>query len=300
MEQVKVNLKHKDRLFRLIFGNEKYKENTLALYNALNNTSYENAEELELTTIEDVIYIGMKNDLSFLIEDCMNLYEQQSTYNPNMPLRGFLYFSKLYDKYLSIHQCNIYGKKLIRIPTPKYVVFYNGSEAREVAVEKLKLSHAFLTEVSEGEFEWTATMYNLNHGENQNLLQKCRPLYEYTYFIKKIQTYQSKYELWEAVNKAVDECIQENILKTFLLTHKAEVIDVTITEFNQEVYEKSIWEQGLEQGLAQGLEQGLEQGLQALVQSLSLFISDTDALYQAVTQNKNYKNISKEHILKYL
>ncbi len=300
MEYVRVNLQHKDRLFRLIFGNEKYKDNTLALYNALNNTSYENAEELELTTIDDVIYIGMKNDLSFMIEDCMNLYEQQSTYNPNMPLRGFLYFSKLYDKYLSINQCNIYGKKLIRIPTPKYVVFYNGSETRELAIEKLKLSDAFLTNTSKGEFEWTATVYNLNHCNNQELLKKCRPLYEYTYFIKKIQIYRQRLELLEAVNRAVNECIQENILKTFLLTHKAEVIDVTITEFNQEVYEKSIWEEGLEQGLERGLEQGLECGLEALVKSLSVWISDTEALYQAVIKNENYKNISKEHMLKYL
>ena len=123
MEQIKINPQHKDRLFRLIFGNEKYKENTLALYNALNNTTYENVEDLELTTIEDVIYIGMKNDLSFLIGDYMNLYEQQSTYNPNMPLRGFLYFSKLYDKYLSINQCNIYGRKLVKIPTPNMSFF---------------------------------------------------------------------------------------------------------------------------------------------------------------------------------
>ena len=107
ISSVKVNRKHKDRLFCLIFGNEKYRKNTLALYNTLNGTDYPDENAIELTTIEDALYIGMKNDLSFIIEDVLSLYEQQSTYNPNMPLRGLLYFSKLYDKYLITHKCNI-------------------------------------------------------------------------------------------------------------------------------------------------------------------------------------------------
>ena len=95
--------------------------------------------------------------------------------------------SKLYDKYLTVHQCNIYGKHLIKLPTPNYVVLYNGRKEIDSAITKLKLSDAFITKVPNGEFEWTATMYNLNHPDNQDLLQKCRPLYEYTYLIRKIQ-----------------------------------------------------------------------------------------------------------------
>ncbi len=300
MGSVKVNKKHKDRLFCLIFGDEKYKQNTLALYNALNNTTYDDVSALELTTIEDVLYIGMKNDLSFIIEDTLNLYEQQSTYNPNMPLRGLLYFSKLYDKYLTINKCNIYGKTLIKIPTPNYVVLYNGKKEVESAVTKLKLSDAFIKKVSNSEFEWTATMYNLNHADNSELLKKCRPLYEYTCFIRKIQVYSKTEELYNAVNQAVEECIQENILKEFLLAHKAEVIDVTITEFNQEVYEKGIREEGIQEGIQQGIQQGLEQGLKVLVQALSQSIADNEKLYQIVIQNEEYKDKTREQVLKYL
>ena len=139
-------------------------------------------------------------------------------------------------------------------------------------------------------------MYNLNHPDTQDLLQKCRPLYEYTYLIKKIQLYSKAKPLYDAVNQAVEECIQENILKEFLLAHKAEVIDMTLTEFNQEIYEKGI----LEDGIQLGLQQGLEQGLKVLVQSLSLSITDPEKLYQIVIQNDEYKNKTREQVFKYL
>ena len=125
-EETKVNKRYKDRLFRLLFGNEKYKENTLALYNALNGTSYSNVDDLTIYTIDDVIYIDMKNDVAFILDSELNIWEQQSTHNPNMPLRGLMYFGKLYDKYITDVHKNVYRKKLVEIPTPKYVVFYNG------------------------------------------------------------------------------------------------------------------------------------------------------------------------------
>lgn len=125
---MKLNREHKDRLFRFIFSN---KENLLSLYNALNGTAYNNVEDLEVTTMEDVIYIDMKNDVSFLLDCELNLYEHQSTFNPNLPLRGLLYFGKQYNKYVEKNKCNIYGTKLIELPTPKYVVFFNGKDMEE-------------------------------------------------------------------------------------------------------------------------------------------------------------------------
>ena len=288
MSTIKVNKKHKDRLFCLIFGDEKYKHNTLSLYNALSNTNYEDINALELTTIEDVLYIGMKNDLSFIIEDILTLYEQQSTYNPNMPLRGLLYFSKLYDKYLTVHQCNIYGKHLIKLPTPNYVVLYNGRKEIDSAITKLKLSDAFITKVPNGEFEWTATMYNLNHPDNQDLLQKCRPLYEYTYLIRKIQLYSKTKSLYDAVNQAVEECIQENILKDFLLAHKAEVIDMTLTEFNQEIYEKGILEDGIQLGVQQG------KNSINMLNALLLSANRIDDLKRAIVDEEYQAQLMKE------
>ena len=98
--EIKINREHKDRLFRLIFGREENKKNLLELYNALNDTHYSKLDDLKLTTIEDVIYMGMKNDVSLLIHSRMALFEHQSTYNPNMPIRGMMYAAKLYDKHI--------------------------------------------------------------------------------------------------------------------------------------------------------------------------------------------------------
>ena len=103
-----INRKHKDRLFRLVFQK---KEDLLSLYNAVNGSSYKNADELEITTLDDVIYMGMKNDISFMIGSVLNLWEHQSTLNPNLPLRGLLYFSSLYRKYVEQNGINIYSKK---------------------------------------------------------------------------------------------------------------------------------------------------------------------------------------------
>ena len=258
-----VNKKYKDRLFRLLFGSESYKENTLALYNALNGTSYTNADDVTIYTIDDVIYIDMKNDVAFILDSDLSLWEQQSTHNPNMPLRGLMYFGKLYDKYITDTNKNVYRKKLVTIPTPKYVVFYNGVEQRP-AVEKLRLTDAFIHEDRSGAFEWTATVINLSHPELDPRLLACKVLADYTTFVRKVQEYKLETNLERAINKAVNECIKEGILKDILLLHKAEVIELVLTEFNKELYEQGLkedaWEEGLEEGRAAGIELGLAEG----------------------------------------
>jgi len=243
----KTNKKYKDRLFRLIFADEKNKKNTLSLYNMLNNSSYENEEDLEITTIEDVLYIKMKNDLSFIIADTMNLYEQQSTHNPNMPLRGFLYFGNLYEKYLDTNGLTLHTNSQVKIPTPNYVVFYNGVSARP-PMEKLYLSDAFQISDNRHEFEWTATVINLNHPDNRSLLKRCKPLHDYTLLVSKIQTHKKSGTLKQAINKAVDECIADNILAEFLKSHRAEVLKVYLAEVNEEVLRKRLKEEGFDEG----------------------------------------------------
>ena len=111
---LKINSKYKDRLFCLIFGDETKKQNIISLYNALNGTDYSDDEDIKVTTIDDALYINMKNDVSFIIDSYMSMFEQQSTKNPNMPLRGLMYFGNLYDSYIESNGLNIYGKKLIK------------------------------------------------------------------------------------------------------------------------------------------------------------------------------------------
>jgi hypothetical protein len=257
--EVQPNRQYKDRLFRLLFGNEKYKDNLLVLYNALNHSNYENADDIEITTIDDVIYLGMKNDVAFIIDFYLSLYEQQSSFNPNMPLRGMFYFSDSYSRFITRGKYNIYGHKLIRIPTPRYVIFYNGDEKR-ADIEKLRLSDAFIHPDDSGEFEWTATLISLNPGQNEELLENCKPLREYAIFVNKIKEYTKKLSLADAVEKAVQECIEEGVLADFLRIHRAEVLDVCIKEFNEEVYRKGIWEEGAEEGFERGVKHGMERG----------------------------------------
>lgn len=245
--EFKINTKYKDRLFRLLFGKEEYKENILSLYNALNNTEHNDPKDIEITTIDDAIYIGMKNDVSILIDSYLTLWEQQSTYNPNMPLRGLMYFGEMYDSYITKKKHNIYGSTLIKIPTPKYIIFYNGVEER-AEVEELHLSDAFIQESDANKFQWTATMINLNNGKNVKLLEKCKPLSDYMFLVSLIRKFQKTMKFEDAVDKAVVECINREILADFLTKHRAEVKDVCITEFNEKAFVDGIHEEGRQEG----------------------------------------------------
>ena len=242
-----INQKYKDSLFRLLFGREDMKDNILSLYNALNNTSYSNPEDLEIRTLSDAVYIKMKNDVAFLIDSFLPLWEQQSTYNPNMPLRGLMYFSDLYNAYITDKELNIYGTKLISIPTPQYVVFYNGDVSKP-PIMTLRLSDSFMNKRDDNNFEWTAIMYNLNKGQNDELLFKCKPLSDYMTLVNYVKYYKKEHTIKEATDKAVTRCINENILKDILLKNRAEVMNMVITEFNEEVFVKGIREEGREEG----------------------------------------------------
>ena len=213
MSKESIKRNHKDTLFRWIFGrmDEQSKRWRLELYNAINNSSYTNPDELELTTIEDVIYISMKNDLSFLVDSKMTLYEQQSTYNPNMPLRGFMYFSQLYEQWFIKNKKDLYSNSLLKIPTPQYIVFYNGDKKME-DIKKFRLSDAFLIPDKSGDFEWTATFININEGHNESLNKKCKPLYDYNRFVNRIKRNLAEgMQNIDAIQEAIEWAIKENL-----------------------------------------------------------------------------------------
>ena len=120
-----VNRQYKDRLFRMVFSK---KEDLLSLYNAINRTEYTNPDDLEVTTLENALYLSMKNDLGFLVSVVLNLYEHQSTLNPNMPTRALLYFARMYEDYITKHNINIYSSAPKKLPFPQHIVFYNGTK----------------------------------------------------------------------------------------------------------------------------------------------------------------------------
>ena len=262
-----VQKKYRDALFRKIFHQ---KDVLLELYNALSGNHYTDVSELIINTIDDVIYLGYKNDISFIVRGTLSLYEHQGTLNPNMPLRGLIYFGKQYEGYIKQHSLNIYGKRQVMIPFPQYVIFYNGVDPFPSGEDymELHLSDAFIQSDHEhGKpcLECTARVYNINYGHNKDLMKRCRTLEEYSIFISRISGYvREDVPLKDAIDTAVQDCIRDHILRDFLVKHRAEVVGMLLEEFDMEEYIKmerrDSYADGLEDGLSKGEAIGLSKG----------------------------------------
>lgn len=228
-----VNDEHKDRVFKFLFGNPENKQWTLALYNAINGSSYDNPDDIQFNTIEDAVYLGMKNDASFIfvVMNELDLWEHQSTYNPNMPMRFFIYAAKLYEKYINSSDYYQYSSKLQTAPRPRCICFYNGT-AKQPERKVLRLSEAF---GGEGDIEVLVTMLNINYGKNKALMEACKPLYEYAWLVETIRVNQrTMRNLEAAIDATIDEMPDEFVIKKFLLQNKAEVKGMFLTEYDQE------------------------------------------------------------------
>ena len=253
---------YKDRLFISIFGkdNEQSKKWRLDLYNALRGTNYTDPDALELNTIENVIYLTMRNDISFLVDSQMTLFEQQSTFNPNMPLRGLMYFAQLYQMHLAKQGRTLFRTTLTKIPNPKFIVFYNGTKETEDR-EVLKLSDAFEIKDDSGQYEWTAELININPNHNKPLQQKCKPLYDYVRYVSQVNVNKRLgMQVKEAVNRAVEWAIRENLLDGYFKQQKEEILANSLTEFDAEEAYRDIRNDGYEEGLAEGREAGRVEG----------------------------------------
>lgn len=183
------------------------------------------------------MYIGMKNDLSFLLKDEMNLYEHQSTFSPNFPLRGLFYFADLYRRIVGNHK-DLYSRRLIKLPTPQFIVFYNGVQ-KEPERRILTLSDAFAKKNTSfaPSLECTAIVLNINCGSNRALLEKCTKLREYSQFVGKVrENLAKKMRIEGAVDAAVMECIKEGILADLLKGSREEVMNTLLTEYNEELH----------------------------------------------------------------
>ena len=257
-KRIFVKRKYKDILFRYVFRDKK---EILQLYNAINRTNYSNADDLVITTMEDVIYIGMKNDLSFIIVNELNLYEHQSTINENMPLRGFLYFAKMYESYVEMHGMNRYQKLRLKLPFPRFIVFYNG-EQEVPEVFEMRLSESFDKKDEEPALECIAKIININYGHNEELLNSCKRLHDYSYFVARVREYAKQgYGQKEAIVHTVDECIEKEILDDVLIKHRAEVEDMFLTKFDKKMYEEALRIDAREEGFREGRKLGQEIGL---------------------------------------
>ena len=242
-----VNRNYKDTVFRMLFSDRK---NLLSLYNAVNQKHYTDPEDLEIVTLENAIYMGMKNDLAFIIDTNLYLYEHQSTYNPNMPLRDLFYISNEYQKLLD--KKSLYSSSLQKIPAPNFIELYNGTDTLSDFSEH-RLSSAFENLSGEPKLELIVTVLNINEGHNALLMEHCQTLKEYSQYVAKVRKYTAGMPLDQAVEYAVDECIKENILADFLRKNRAEVISMSIFEYDKEEEEKKLRKAEYEAGIQKGV-----------------------------------------------
>ncbi len=260
------NRNHKDRLFVRIFSDLEHKDWIISLVNALSGTHYTEDELVEVNTIEEILYIKMKNDVSYLIDHQLFLVEHQSSYNPNMPLRGFIYFGQLYDSYIQQHNLNVYSTRRIKLPRPQFFVMYNGP--KEVPdVSKLRLSDSFEQDERRGphkshrpqevEFEWTATMYNINAGHNDSLLNACLPLQQYSEFVSMIHRGRlSGLTLDATLALAVDYAIENNFFDGLFRKLKGDVMSILFKEYTDEEANALFYNDGHDVGYDEGFEAG--------------------------------------------
>lgn len=234
-----VNREYKSTLFTFMLSQKEY---ALQVYNALNNSNYDNPEDITITTLENAVFINRYNDVSYLFNSTLQLYEHQSTYNPNMPLRSLFYLVQTYEKLIT-NRRKFFGSRLIQIPTPKCIVFYNGTKETEDIVT-MKLSDAFTNQKAEGDLELTVHMINVNYGHNKELLDKCEVLRGYSLYISKFHEYNENetISMTDAAIKALDYCVKANVMKDFFTLRRNEVVGMILEEFTTEHVEQYIKE----------------------------------------------------------
>ena len=252
MSENKATDKYKDRLFCFIFGSEEHKDWTLSLYNAVNGTSYSDPDMITITTLTQVLYMGMHDDAALLIMNELNLYEQQSSYNPNMPLRMMQYVGNIYEALITLRKKNKFGSKLIPLPIPKLVTFYNGTTDKPEVME-LNLFDAFPEDKrAESDIQVRVRMININSGKNPDMVKKCKPLEEYIWTVAAIRENLRQMKIEESIDKALNDMPEDFEIKPFLMANRVGVKKMLLTEYNETETMALFKEEGREEGLEEG------------------------------------------------
>ncbi|MBU5429817.1 hypothetical protein KQI22_07025 [Kineothrix sp. MSJ-39] len=266
-------------------GNREYKSDVISMmlqipeyaldvYNAMNDSAYTDSDMIQIMRLENGISLSVRNDASFFISNYLNLYEHQSTYSPNAPLRFLIYLTSLLEK--TIGKRDLYGRKHMQIATPHFAVFYNGAEKRPER-EVLKLSDAFINQTDTPEVELTVTVYNINLDNNTQLLAKSKVLNGYMIFVNRVRenlehrreiaqnalifdvaVYEEDLEV--SINEAIDYCIKHHIMENFFRENRNGVTKSMVLDYTWERREKLIRAEEYEDGKREGLEIGRAEG----------------------------------------
>jgi len=232
-----VNRNYMDSVFSALFG---HPDVLRELYSAIEGIAIPPDTPVSINTLTDVLYKGQINDLSFTIDNrLVILIEHQSTINENLPLRLLMYITHVYEKI--VNRRKLFQATLEKIPAPEFIVLYNGKH-KYPDYEELKLSDAFKDVDGLKAFnnvaiplELIVKVYNINCGHNSEILRKCETLDNYSFFISKVREYESiGNKVEKAVKNAIEYCIEKDILKEFLEANSSEVLNMLLTEWNQD------------------------------------------------------------------
>ena len=298
-------------------GNREYKSDVISMmlqipeyaldvYNAMNDSVYTDPDMIQIMRLENGISLSVRNDASFFINNYLNLYEHQSTYSPNVPLRFLIYLTDLLKN--TIGKRDLYGRKRVQIATPHFAVFYNGTEKRPEK-EVLKLSDAFINRTDTPEIELTVTVYNINPNNNTQLLEKSEVLRSYMIFVnrvrenlehqKKIAQNAPEYdeaayeeELEAAINEAIDHCIEHHIMETFFRENRSEVTKSMVLDYTWERREELIRAEEYEDGKREGLEIGRAEGEKLGVETTQKKLLQTLMETQEITEAEARKMLN--------
>lgn len=308
-EYGKGNREYASDVFSMLMEDGEYR---LDVYNALNGSNYQDPDLVEVISLESGVSLSVRNDASFLIGGDANFYEHQSTYSPNMPLRFLIYFSHYLKTWMEHADADVFSRKIVKIPTPHFVVFYNGSEKRP-EVEEMRLSAAFTKAADEGkepDLEVKCIVYNINAGKNGELKRKSKVLYGYMHFIDKVRGYLKKGKgLEKAVDLSIEECIEEDVLKRFFENRKDEVRKVMKWDLTMErhirIMKKEEREEGRQEGRQEGIRHLIKQiqkkiskgkALREIAEDLEMEESVISEIYDQII--KNGVDCSTEEIMK--
>ncbi len=246
------NREYKSDVFSMLMENKSY---ALQVYNALNGSSYDDPEAIEIVKLESDIYISVRNDASFIVDADISFYEHQSSYNPNMSVRFLIYYTSTLQNLLKNR--DLYSAHRILIPVPHFAVFYNGVSDRP-AIETIKLSSSYEKPTDEPELELTCTIYNINPDKGKELLDRCAVLDEYTRFVETVRRFKTE-GIDEPIKNAIKHCIKHHILESFLRERGAEVIKNMGIDMSFERREGLIREEERNLGREEGREEGLRE-----------------------------------------
>lgn len=260
----KENVQCKNSVFvDLFYEDESAEANDIALYNALHDEPLPPGTTIEKIRVDNKLYMNFKNDVSFGIGGKILVFgEHQSTVNENMPLRSLLYLGRAYEQMVPVQ--DRYRRKLIKIPKPEIYTFYNGKEKWEK--EKiLKLSDAFMVQDEESAVELKVKMININPEENHEVLERCRVLKEYSIFVDTIRKYQNLGEE-ESYRKAIEECIEKDVLAEYLRKKGSEVVNMLMSEYN--------YEQDIKVQREEAFEEGQKLGQKCMAKLIRILVED--------------------------